>query len=57
MNEGVPTNYKVIAEKVLFDLEQSVIGEMKKGWMPLGGVSAREAAPTGSYFQAMVKYE
>ena len=53
------TNYKILEEHALEDLEKSVRNKIKDGWVPQGGVIVINNMPTALviYVQAMVKNE
>jgi len=54
-------DYKIVREKMIYNLEAAVKKEMKKGWVPYGGAGAAAfgISPVGgnSLFQAMVKFK
>ena len=55
------TEYTVVHEKSLMNIEQTVRLKMEQGWVPFGGIGAAAfgISPVGgnSYIQAMVKYK
>ncbi len=54
-NMDTEPEYTVIKKNDLLELIEEVNCMMRKGWLPLGGISNKESGDHDHYYQAMIR--